>query len=212
MKRRAFLKFAAGIVAGAPATARSQHSAIARIGVLASEPWRPIEGLKEGLQTLGYSGDRVILEHRWFRGQNSLLQGLAAELMDIQCRAIVTVGTPAALAAKRATANIPIVMGLIGDPVAAGLVSNIARPDGNVTGVSVLAAELEPKRIDLLKQIVPGLQKVLVLGNADNQYSAIALEHARRGSRELGIALEPLLVRDGDEIERGFARAQEIGR
>jgi len=162
-----------------------------RVGVLANEPWKPMDGLREGLRRHGYvEGQNLILDYRWFQGDGARLPKLAAELVEQKVDVVVTVGTPAVLAAKKASSSVPIVMGLIGDPIAAGVVQSIARPGGNVTGVSVLAAELEPKRLETLKALLPGLQRVAVLGNATNQYTGIAMKHAQAKAAELGLQLQ----------------------
>ena len=208
MRRREFVAiFTGAAVALAASTLVRAQQRVPRVGVLGSEPWKPIEGLRQGLASLGYSEGSVAFEYRWFQGQSSRLPDLIAELLGVGCNVIVTVGTPAALAAKRATTVVPIVMGLIGDPVSAGLVSSIARPDGNITGVSVLAAELEPKRLQLLKEVVPALSRVWVLGNSENPYSKIAYGHAERGAQSLGIRLNNLLAKDASEFESSLARA-----
>jgi putative ABC transport system substrate-binding protein len=152
-------------LAGTSVAAEVQKAArVWRVGVLANEAWGPMDGLRDGLRQLGYSeGHTVVFEYRWFRGQADRLPDLAADLVRLNPDVIVTVATPAVLAAKQATTTIPIVMGLIGDPVGAGIVPSLARPGGNITGVSVLAAELEPKRLELLKQLLPSLSRVGVL-------------------------------------------------
>lgn len=188
------------------ATEAQQARKVWRIGVLANEPWRPIDGLRDGLRQLGYTeGQGLSFEYRWFRGQAAQLPALAADLVRLNPDVIVTVATPATLAAKQATVTIPIVMGLIGDPVGAGIVSSIARPGGNVTGVSVLAAELEPKRLELLKELLPNLSRVGVLGNATNPYSAIAMKHAQRGAPSLGLTLEFVAVRGVHDLDEAFS-------
>ncbi len=194
-------------LAGAPlGTEAQQARKVWRIGVLANEPWRPIEGLRDGLRQLGYiEGQTLSFEYRWFRGEAAQLPALAADLVRLNPDVIVTVATPATLAAKQATATIPIVMGLIGDPVGAGIVTSIPRPGGNVTGVSVLAAELEPKRLELLKELLPALSRVGVLGNATNPYGAIAMKHAQGGAPSLGLTLELVAVRGASDLDEAFS-------
>jgi ABC-type uncharacterized transport system substrate-binding protein len=205
--RRGLLKCAVGGIFAVPLTAQAQRAARPyRVGILANEPWRPIEGLRDGLRQLGYiEGQTINYEYRWFRGQAPQLPALAADLVRLNPDVIVTVATPATLAAKQATMTIPIVMGLIGDPVGAGLVSSIARPGGNITGVSVLAAELEPKRLELLKELLPNLSRVSVLGSATNPYSALAMKHAHPGARSLGLTLELVSVRGAGDLDEAFS-------
>jgi len=193
------------------AEAQQQVARMWRVGVLANEPWSPLAGLREGLRQLGYTeGQNLDFEHRWFEGRAERLPALAADLVRLRVDVIVTVAVPAALAAKQATATIPIVMGLAGDPVGVGLVSSIARPGGNITGVSVLAAELEPKRLELLKELLPKLSRVAVLWNPKNPYGAIATKHARSGAEKLGLRLDLVGVGAADEFDRGFASLTQL--
>jgi len=183
-----------------------QAGRVWRIGVLANEPWPPIEGLREGLRQLGYTeGQTLSFEYRWFQGRAERLPALAADLVRLKVDVIVTVATPATLAAKQATPTIPIVMGLVGDPVGAGIVSSLARPGGNVTGVSVLAAELEPKRMELLKELLPNLSRGGVLWNPTNPYGVIATKHAQRAAQELGLSLDLVPVRAADDLDQAFS-------
>jgi putative ABC transport system substrate-binding protein len=195
------------VLAATPFTAGSQQfGRVPRVGVLANEPWSPIDGLRDGLAQSGYvDGKTVTIDYRWSRGRPEQLAAMVEELLKAKTDVIVTVGTPPVLAAKRATSTVPIVMGLIGDPVGAGVVSNIARPESNVTGVSVLAAELEPKRLEVLKELIPGLSRVAILGNAGNPYSAIAIKHAERGAENLGLKLTVTLVRSAADLDDGLA-------
>ncbi len=182
-----------------------------RIGVLANEPWRPIEGLREGLRQLGYTeGKTLTFEYRWSQGQADRLPALAADLVRLKVDVIVTVSTPATLAAKQATATIPIVMGIVGDPVGAGIVSSLARPGGNVTGVSTLGAELEPKRLELLKELLPNLSRVGVLWNPTNPYGVIAVQHAQRAAQTLGLSLDLVPVRAADDLDRAFSSLSRL--
>jgi putative ABC transport system substrate-binding protein len=187
----------------APVSAAAQAK---RVVVLGNEPWAPIDGLRDGLRQLGYlEGKTVQIDYRWSLGRPDQLGILAAELVNTRPDVIVTVGTPAVLAAKKATTTIPIVMGLIGDPVGAGIVANIARPGGNITGVSVLAAELEPKRLEVLKELIPNLSQVTILTNASNPYGALATKHAERGAENLRLMLDVVSVRGAADLEEGLA-------
>jgi putative ABC transport system substrate-binding protein len=205
-RRRFLLTSLAGALATPLAAEAQQAGKTPRIGVLANEPWAPIDGLRDGLRQLGYVDGRTIsIDYRWSHGRPEQLAGLAVELVNARTDVIVTVGTPAAFAAKRATTTIPIVMGLIGDPVGAGIVTNIARPGGNITGVSVLAAELEPKRLEVLKELVRGLSRVAILANATNPYGAIAIRHAERGAESLGLKLDVISVRGATELDEALS-------
>jgi putative ABC transport system substrate-binding protein len=161
-----------------------------RIGVLVNEPWPPLEGLRQGLRELGYAeGGNLHIEYRFAEGAAGRFSALATELVSLPVDVIVTWGTPATLAARKATSSIPIIMSA-GDPVGAGLVASLARPGGNVTGLSSQTAEGEGKRLELLKELLPNLSRVAVLSNPTNPYCIIAVQYARRAAAALGLALD----------------------
>jgi putative ABC transport system substrate-binding protein len=202
MKRLALLIAALALLAMHGAAAAQ----VKRVGVLGNEPWGPIEGLRDGLHQLGYvEGKTLLIDYRWSLGRPDMLATLAAELVNTKPDVIVTVGTPAVLAAKKATTTIPIVMGLIGDPVGAGIVTNIGRPGGNITGVAVLAAELEPKRLEMLKELIPNLSSVAILTNATNPYGALAIKHAERGAQELRLKLQVVAASGPADLDKALA-------
>ena len=161
---------------------------LALIGVLANAPVPPLDGLREGLRDLGYvEGESLRLEYRWAEGRYDRYPDLAAELVALPVDAIVTVTTPAALAAQRTTSRIPIIMAAIGDAISTGLVSNLAHPGGNITGFSSLAPDLGVKRVEFLKELVPTLARLVVLSNTTNpmlswSLSACSLLRSRSGS------------------------------
>ena len=152
MRRREFITFLAGAAVARPLSLRAEQSSRARrIGVLVNEPWPAVEGLHVGLDELGYrEGKDFHIEYRFAEGATGRFAGLAAELVSLPVDVIVAWGTPAALAARKATSSIPIVMSA-GDPVGAGLISSLARPGGNVTGLSSQTAGGEEKRLELLR-------------------------------------------------------------
>jgi putative tryptophan/tyrosine transport system substrate-binding protein len=184
----------AAVVAPA-APARQGH----RIGVLLYDGAPPglLEAFREGLHERGdLEGQNLALEVRNAAGQNARLRALAEELLRLQVEVILAVNTPAALAAKAATTTIPIVITRIADPAQSGLVASLARPGGNVTGLSVLHIELFAKRIELLREILPGLARVAVLFNADNPGSTLNVAEIERASAQLGLQVAlPLPVR-----------------
>src|SRR4029079_19348453 len=159
MRRRDLIMLLGGAAAAWPLATRAQQSTISvRIGVLASLPLPPLQRLSHKLQEFGYvEGQNLRFENRFAEGHDDRYSVMAAELSAIPVDVIVTWGTPAALAAKRATSTIPIVMGAIGDPVRVGGVSNLARPGANITGFSSLTFEMEEKRLELLRELVPAL-------------------------------------------------------
>jgi putative tryptophan/tyrosine transport system substrate-binding protein len=191
VRRREFIAFLCGAAIAWPLSARAeQPDRIRRIGVLVSEPWPEVEGLHDGLRELGYrEGENVLLEYRFADGDAGRFFGLVAELIRLPVDVIVTWGTPATLAAMKATSSVPIIMSA-GDPVGAGLVSSLARPGANVTGFSSQTAGGEEKRLELLKVLLPNLSRVVVLSNSTNPYSVVAVQSARRGAAALNIALD----------------------
>jgi len=206
MKRREFI----GLVGGAaawPLSASAQQAGrkIVTIGVLAIEPWPPIDTFRQALDDLGYiEGKNVRFEYRYAKGHNERLPELANELVGLNVDVILTWGTDAVLAAKQATTTIPIVMGAIGDPLGSGIVTNLAHPGANITGSSSRAAQLELKRLQLLKEIVPGLSRVAMLFNPTNHYMPLALQSARHGAQMLHVSLAIYEVQDTTSLDAAF--------
>jgi putative tryptophan/tyrosine transport system substrate-binding protein len=206
MKRREFV----GLVGGAaawPLTARAQRAAgkIVTIGILAIEPWPPIDTFRQTLDDLGYiEGKNVRFEYRYAKGHNERLPELANDLVGLNVDVILTWGTDAVLAAKQATTTIPIVMGAIGDPLGSGIVTDLARPGGNVTGSSSRAAQLESKRLQLLKELAPGLSRVAIIFNPTNHYMPLALQSAQKGAQVLHISLAVYEVHDTTTLDAAF--------
>jgi ABC-type uncharacterized transport system substrate-binding protein len=204
VKRREFIILMGGAAAW-PRTPHAQQPAqrMRRIGILADERWPPIDSLKQGLRNLGYvEGQNLEVVYRFAAGQAERYPGLAAELVALPVELLVTLGTPASVAAKRATETIPIVV-QTGDPVAAGLVRDLAHPGGNVTGFSGQAAD-EGKRLELLKELLPSLSRVAVLVNPANSLSAAFLDNARSGAIALGLRLDPVEASSVADLERAL--------
>jgi putative tryptophan/tyrosine transport system substrate-binding protein len=165
-----------------------------------------VAAFRESLRQLGYvEGQNLIIAYRWAEGDEERFPVLARELVSLKPDVIVTAGTAAVLALKEATASIPIVTALAGDPVAGGLVSSLAKPGGNVTGLALLTEELEPKRLEILKQVVPGLARVAILLNPVNPYSAIAWKRTQPAAEALGVKLQRLEARDPNDLDRALA-------
>jgi putative ABC transport system substrate-binding protein len=209
MNRRKFI----GLVGGAaawPLTARAQQAGgkkIVTIGILAIEPWPPINTFRQALDDLGYiEGKNVRFEYRYAKGRNERFPELAKDLVGLNVDAILTWGTDAVLAAKQATATIPIVMGSVGDPLGIGIVTNLAHPGANITGFSSRAAELEAKRLQLLKEVVPGLSRVAILFNPTNHYMPLALQSARKGAQMLHLSLAVYEVHDITTLDAAFVQ------
>jgi putative tryptophan/tyrosine transport system substrate-binding protein len=204
MRRREIIALLTGAAAWPCAAQAQQSRRMRRIGILADERWPPIDSLKEGLRNLGYiEGQNLEVVYRFAAGQAERYPGLAAELVALPVELIVALGTPASVAAKRATEAIPIVV-QTGDPVAAGLVRDLAHPGGNVTGFSGQAADAEGKRLGLLKELLPSLSRVAVLVNPANSLSAVFLDNARSGAIALGLRLDPVEASSVADLERAF--------
>ena len=174
-----------------PLAARAQQTAgkTVSVGILALEELSPIDTFRQALNDLGYvEGKNVRFEHRYAKGRNERFPELANDLIGLKVDIILTWGTEAALAAKEATTTIPIVVGAAGDPVGSGIVTSLARPTANVTGFSSLSAELEAKRLELLKEAVPRLARVAALHPAESLYAACAGERATRCGNAARIA------------------------
>jgi putative ABC transport system substrate-binding protein len=211
MKRREFMKLLGGAMAGWPIAARAQQRVRnVRIGVLGTSPLPPLQRLFRKLPEYGYvEGRNLRLEMRFAEGRDDRYPALAAELVALPVDVIVTWGTPAALAAKQATTTIPIVMGSIADPVSVGVVSNLARPEGNITGFSSQNVDLEVKRLELLKELLPQLARVGILGNAANPFLDVVLKKLRPTADQMRIALELVEVYNSDQIEGALVRLDQ---
>jgi putative ABC transport system substrate-binding protein len=165
-----------------------------------------IAAFRQKLRELGHiEGENIVIEIRWAEGQDDRLPSLAAELIAAKSDVIVTTGTPGAMAAMQATKTIPIVMASSADPVASGLVASLARPGGNVTGFTILGPELEGKRLELFKQVVPDLSRVGVIWNPDNRGIIAYFDTTKNVGRALQISLDPVTeVRRADELDNAF--------
>jgi putative tryptophan/tyrosine transport system substrate-binding protein len=209
--RREFIKLVGGAVIAWPGAALAQTpSRLWKIGVLANEPWPPLEGLRDGLRDLGYvEGKTHLFVYRFAQGQAERFPALASELVNLPVDVIVSWGTPASLAAHQATDTIPIVMSA-GDPIGAGIVAGLARPGRNVTGMSVQMAEQEGKRLELLNKLLPNISRVAILSNPSNPYCAIAVGEARRGATALNLQFELLEASDARSLEAAFLTLSRI--
>ena len=187
------------VVATPPGEAAAK---MVRIAGLANEPSAALDGLPHGLRDLGYrEGRDVKLDYTWAGTRSERFDSLAADVVRGKPDFIITWGTPAALAAKRATATIPIVMGAIGDPVSVGVVTNLARPGGNITGLSSLAVDLEAKRLELLKALAPQISRVAVLWNPDNPALKVSSKTASAAAQTLDVKLSFVSVTEAPTLE-----------
>ena len=184
-----------------------QPAKVFRIGFLgASADAAPLRGLREGLRELGYLQDRnIIFEYRFAQEKNERLPALAAELVRSKVDVIVTHASSATRAAKQATSTIPIVMVSVGDPVGTGFVASLARPGGNVTGLSNNDAGLAAKRLALLKEVLPKLSRAAALRNPANPTADAQSKETESAARSLAIEVQPVDVRDPKELEAAFS-------
>jgi putative tryptophan/tyrosine transport system substrate-binding protein len=214
MGRREFVALLGG--AAWPVAARAQQPVkVPRIGFLgaasASSYASQLEGFRLGLHDLGYvDGTNLLIEYRWAQGEYERLRELMDELVRSNVDVIVTHGTPAALIAKQATATIPVVVALLGDPVASGIVASVARPGGNITGQSFFSPELAAKRIELLKELTPQVARIAVLMNPGNPVVMGAeLQAMESTAKSLKVQIQQVLVREPNEFERAFDQVQD---
>jgi putative tryptophan/tyrosine transport system substrate-binding protein len=198
---------AAGACAGWPRAARAQQPGrIWRIGFIAHVYERFYDPLFERLRDLGYAeGQNLVVERRYAEGRVERFKEFAAEMVRLKVDIIIVVTTPAALAARNATSIIPIVHPAAIDPVGTGLITSLAHPGGNVTGLAVLNAELSAKRLEVLKEVVLGLTRVAVLWNASNPANALAWRDTEDAARTLGVTLQSYEVRETKDFESAFA-------
>ncbi len=165
-----------------------------------------VEGFRQGLRENGYvEGKNVIVHYQWADGRNDAFPVLAAELVRLKVDVIVASGTPGTLAVQRATKTIPIVVAAVGDAVAVGLVPSLARPGGNVTGLSALTPDLEGKRLQVLTELVPKIRRVSVLMNPANPFMAVAWKETQAAGAKLGLTLHAAEVQTVDAFEGVFA-------
>jgi putative ABC transport system substrate-binding protein len=210
VKRREFITMLGG-AATWPVIGRAQYQGnVARIGFLgnstAALEANLVEPFRDGLRALGYEeGRNIVIEYRWAEGNYERFPLLVAELLALKVDVIVTAGTPATVALQTGTTSVPLVMVAVGDPIGSGLVASLARPGGNLTGLSSIAPELEGKRLELLREVVPNLSQVAVFFNSLNPFHASTLHQARVAAQALQMKLLSLDVRAAEDLDNAFA-------
>src|SRR5262245_55909224 len=209
MRRREVLTFLGGAAAaasiGRPRATRAQPK-IRRLGVLSqgsihTHPTPMFRTFQHGLRDLGWvEGQNLAIEWRFSEGNAEPLPRLAAELVGVPVELIVASPTRPALAAKEATSTIPIVFIQVADPIQSGVVTNLARPGGNVTGLSTIGSDLAGKRLELLKEALPGAERVAVLWNRPSEGSLLVFRELQLSSRDIGVELQDVGISDPDEL------------
>jgi len=213
MRRRDFLAVLSGALGAWPFAARGQQpQKSARLGYLAPAANADLlTALRDGLRDLGYVEGRNLLIDFRYSGQSKTDDELAAELVRLKPDAIVVVGTPPGLAAKRQTATIPIVLAPAADPLRTGLVANLAHPGSNVTGMSLYGSELARKRMEVLTEAVAGIRRIAVLRNTGNPLNRFLWEDVERTGPPLGLQLSPVSVSDFKELPSIFQAMKQDG-
>ncbi len=210
MRRREFLGVLGAAGVALPLAARAQQSGkVPRIGFLGTSTPAGIaprlQGFQQGLRDLGYiDGTTITIDYRWLEERYERLADMAADLVRSKPDLIVTHATPTTLALKRATTTIPIVMALVGDPVATGIVASLARPGGNITGQSFFNAELRAKQVELLKEIMPRLDHVAVILNTQNPAAETEFRTIQATAKPLNVRLSAYRLRSPSELVAAF--------
>jgi putative tryptophan/tyrosine transport system substrate-binding protein len=210
MRRREFITLLGGVVASWPiAVGAQQTTKLRSLGFFTAGRDSPgLPALLEGLRQLGWiEGKTIVVEYRYAENRNDRLPELAAELVRLNVDVIVAAGTLAPLAAKRATATIPIVMTSAGDPLGTRLVSGLARPGGNVTGLSLMSPDISGKRLELIERIVPNIASVAIMWNATNPYPALVFRQTENAARQLKLEVQSLEVRTPDDVNSALEAA-----
>jgi putative ABC transport system substrate-binding protein len=214
MRRREFITLLGGAAASWPLAARAQQAArLPTIGFLGSSTpadmgdWVAV--FLNRIHQLGWVENRnVVIEYRWAEGRTERYAEIAAEFVRLKVDVIVAQGTAAVQQAKQATASIPIVFPGVGDPVGAGLVASLARPGGNVTGLSLQQTDSGPKRLELLREIVPGVGRLAIMANVGSLSAVLDMAQARDAAKSLGLQTTALEIRRPEDIVPAFAAIQ----
>jgi putative ABC transport system substrate-binding protein len=213
MHRRELITLLGGAAAGWPIAARAQPK-VFRVGYLgnstAALEANLVGPFREGLRERGYeAGSNIQIEYRWLDGNYERLPAVVAELLAAKVDVIVAAGTPASLAFMKATKKVPVVMVAVGDPIGTGLVASLARPGGNLTGLSSITLDTEGKRLELLREVMPRLSHVAVIFNSVNPFNVLSMQQAHTAARSLGIELNAHDARKPEDLDAAFVAIQK---
>jgi putative ABC transport system substrate-binding protein len=210
MRRREFITLIGGATVSWPIAASAQQAGkLPTIGYSGGgtplTEGQRVAAFVQRLRELGWTeGSNVAIEYRWPEGRSDRVAEIALELVRIKVDVIVTTGTPGALAAKQATSVIPVVMTTVADPVGSGLVASLARPGGNITGLSLQQADLAGKRLELLREVIPALRRLAILANVSNPNAVPETGEVRAAARTLGLEVAMFEVRRAEDIAPAF--------
>ena len=211
MDRRTFIGVVAGRLLAVPVAAEAQPAGrVYRIGFLgnstAALEANLVGPFREGLRDLGYvEGRNVLIEYRWAEGKYDRFPALIGELLALKVAVIVTAGTPATLAVKKATTSVPLVMSAVGDPVGAGIVPSLSHPGGNITGLTAISTEMDAKRLELLREVVPSVSYIALLWNAGSPLQVLAEKQVQAAAQVLRMRVLSLGVKTEEEIKSALA-------
>jgi putative ABC transport system substrate-binding protein len=209
MRRRDFIKVIAGSAVVWPLAARAQQPKVWRIGFLAAVPPTPVmlSAFRDGMRERGYvEGPNLSIDVRWPQGTFEHDPSPVAELINSNVDVIVAQGTPTVMAVRHATSTIPIVMVAVADPVGFGFIASLARPGGNITGLTIIAVEFSAKLVELFAELVPGMKRVGVLRNPNNPAATPMLRETEDAVRKLNMQVQVVDAQTSDEFERAFAQ------
>jgi len=215
MRRREFIAFVSGTALAWPLTARAQKSGkiptVGFLGATTPSVWSAfVAAFLQRLRELGWiDGSTVAIEYRWAQGRDELYAEFAAEFVRLKVDVIVTAGTDATIALKKATSEIPIVFAAVGDPVGTGLIASLAHPSGNVTGLSNEQADLAGYRLELLHEVVPSVRRVALLGNIGSPLILLEMKAAEEAAPKLGLDVFRLGVRKTEDIESAIESVKD---
>ena len=210
IKVRLIVTLALSILSWSPPAQAQQPKKVPRVGFLGNSTTaleaNLIGPFREGLRDLGYvEGKNILIEYRWAEGKYERFPALIAELIASKIEVIVTAGTPASLAVKKATTSIPLVMIAVGDPIGTGLIASLAHPGGNITGLTSIAVDLEGKRLELLREVIPKLSHIAVLWNPASPFQVVSEKELQAAAQVMRIKVLSLGVQVQEQFDNAFA-------